>query len=447
MQVRRAFSRLRALLFKKTSLHLAGSLIVNGLRIVSTVILTRLLSADDFGAVGITTSIMIVFVLLSDVGFFAFVVRSSRAAEPRFLDEVWTLRLVRGIAIAATIAALAVPLAHLFAKPMLAPLIAVMGLSLLFEGLTSMSFATAAREGRIGRLVLLDVLPAAAQLLVAIPFAIWLRSYWAIAIGMVASGLLKIALSYLLFPGSARRLRFSAARSRELWRFGWRIATSSIAQIIISQTDKIVFARLFSLGQFGLYTLATNLSQVPTAATANYSPRILYPVYASTWAEAPTRLSDAYYRAGRPLQLLYLAGVAGLIGVAPLLIEILYDDRYRGAALYLEILAVGALFRFRVMTVNDMMLARGDTAHGLKVSALRVATLAGAGTLLFIAFGAIGLVWAVAIVEIVSQLYSWWVLHRIGVLRILKEAAIFLAVPVGLGIGWLVNTGGLAILR
>ncbi|RYD86567.1 MAG: hypothetical protein EOP61_37300, partial [Sphingomonadales bacterium] len=75
-----------------TTLFMAGSLLINLLRIVSTVALTRLLNPADFGAMGIVASIQFVLIMISDVGFFAYVMRKVDEGENQrqLLDEVWT---------------------------------------------------------------------------------------------------------------------------------------------------------------------------------------------------------------------------------------------------------------------------------------------------------------------------------------------------------------------
>lgn len=431
-----------------TTLFMAGNLLVNLLRLVSTVTLTRLLSPSDFGAIGVIVSIQFVLVMISDVGFFAYVVRHDERDEGnnRLLDEVWTLRLIRGVALSLLIVLLSPAMAGAIGKPQLTLLIAISGLQLAIEGLSSMAFATGARHGQLGRLALLDLLPAAVQVALSIGLAILLRSYWAIMTATLASAGIKVLLSYLLFPQSARHFRPSIERTRQVWVFGRYIAGSSITQIIVSQTDKLVFARLFSLHQFGLYNLATNLAALPQSVMANYSPRILYPTFAKAHGDPNASLATAYYATGRTMRMLYLLGAGGLVAVAPLLIHLLYGTRYFGAAPYLQLLACAVIFKLPVVAANDLILASGNSAHTLRIGLFRAAWLAASAMLLFTLAGSWGLVVAVVGVEAVSQIYCWVMLGRMKVFRLAQEIRFYAMVPAGYMIGAALNAAGLKLL-
>lgn len=437
---------LRRLRHDGTTHFMAGSLLLNLLRIVSTVALTRLLDPRDFGAMGVIASVQFVLIMISDVGFFAYVVRQENPNDRRMLDEIWTLRLIRGIALAAMIALLSGPIAAAIGKPQLALLIAVSGLQLAIEGLSSMAFATGAQRGQIGRLALLDLIPSMAQIALSILLALLLRNYWAMMIAILLATALKAGLSYGLFTGAGRRFTASRARARHLWRFGRYIAGSSVTQIIVSQTDKIVFARLFSLHQFGVYALASNLAATPQTIMANYSPRMLYPRFAAACREGPDRLAASYYAAGRATRLAYMLGAGALIALAPLIVTLLYGARYAGAIPYLELLACAVVFRLPGVIANDLILATGNSVHALRIGLFRAAWLAAAAALLFALAGSWGLVAAVVSVEIATQAYCWFMLRRIGVLRWRQEIRFYAMVPVGYMLGAAVNAAGMTLL-
>lgn len=436
------FARTRNLLGRGTSFVISGNVIVNLARIVSTVVLTRLLTAEDFGVVGIVTSVLYIIAMLSDVGFHAYIVRHDEGEDPRFLDEVWTLRLIRGAVVSAIIAGLSGPIVMFLDKPQLQSVIAVAGIFIALDSMTSLAFATAARAGAIRRLTLLDVIPHLVGILLAIALAFWLRSYWAIILSMLLVALLKIALSFTMFPAARRRWRLSGARARDLWGFGRYIAGSSMIQILLSQTDKVVLARLFPLSQFGLYSLSSNLAQVPAQLTANYSSRILYPLFARTQRENPASLAQVYYRAGRPMRLLYMVAAGGFIACAPLIVELLYDDRYLGAIFYLQLLAIAGLFVLPVAVANDALVAVGGARHLLYLNVARGAWLALSATILFALYGAPGLIIAIVSVEAFGQAYCWWALHRTGIFRLRQELQFFLPAVVGYGAGSLINDVG-----
>lgn len=430
---------LLSLVLSDTNVFLAGSILANAMRLLSTIILTRILTAADFGAVALVSSLQFFFIMLSDVGIFAYVVRSSDGDDGDFLNEVWTVRLIRGGVLCLTFALCAFPLAHLFQKPELGWLLTASSTIFLLEGLSSMAFATGARQKRIRRLTFLDLAPIIAQVFSSIFLAMILKNYWSIIIAMTISSAIKSIISYIYFPNSYRKIKISQQRAVDMWKFGRFIAISSIAQIAISQTDKIIFARIFQLGQFGLYSLASNLAQLPSSLTSNYSPRILYPIFSNTFHNAPENLSTVFYRSGRLFRTFYLFGSGALASLAPLVVTILYDDRYYGASVFLAYLSIGMIFKLQVNVASDLILSTGNSRHALNLSIVRVSTL---GTLcigLFPFWGAWGIIGAIVSVEAASQIYTWWVLRKMNILNFLEEVKYYSFSIAGYAFGYLLN--------
>lgn len=439
--------KIRKYLFRDTNIFLIGNVTANALRLVSTIVLTRILAPADFGAVALATSLQFFFVMLSDVGFFAYIVRAADGDKRTFLDEVWTIRLIRGAVLGVIFALLAFPLANAFGKPELSWLFVASSLTFVLEGISSLAFATGAREKRILRLTILDLLPATMQIFFSVSLALLLRNYWAIMIAILASSTLKAALSYFIFPNARRKIIFSKNRTKDIWKFGRFIAASSISQIIISQSDKLFFAKVFSLNQLGLYSLASNLALLPASLTSNYSSRIIYPVFSKTFHENPSELSNLFYSIDRGFRILYLFCSGAFISTSPLIVTILYEDSYFGAAKFLEFLAIGVIFKLPVVISNDLILATGNSKHAMHISTVRVATLALCASLFIFLWGSWGVIGAVVSVEIASQIYCWIILHRMGILNVSKEISYYGMVPIGYVIGILINACGLMIIE
>ena len=124
--------------------------VMAAVRLVSSVILTRLLDVKSFGIMGFLSTINIIFVQMTDLGFFPYVVRQANETE-EMLDEVWTLRLLRSVVITGVIIALSPILAAYVQQPDLVPAIIISSLVVVIDGFSSMTFATAARRGATGR--------------------------------------------------------------------------------------------------------------------------------------------------------------------------------------------------------------------------------------------------------------------------------------------------------
>jgi O-antigen/teichoic acid export membrane protein len=195
----------------------AGTVVfLNLMRIVNSAILTRLLTAEAFGVVGIITSVAVTFGLLSDIGINAFIVRHKDSEDPRFLDELWTLRMIRSLVLSGGVAIASGPIAGYLGKPELQWAIAAGGLIFLFDAVDSMALFGALRSRQVKRLNRIDIVCQVFGVVLSIAIAFFVRSYWAIMLANSLGQLFRAYLSYALFPGSQRRWRFSKARATEL---------------------------------------------------------------------------------------------------------------------------------------------------------------------------------------------------------------------------------------
>ena len=438
--------RARRLATGGTASIVGSALYSNALRIVSSMTLTRLLSAEAFGVVGIITSVTFILSLLSDVGVFPFVVRHEQGTERDFLDEIWTLRLIRQIVLGAIMLAISVPVAHFIHKPQLAPVIAFWSLSMVVEGLSSMTFATAIREQQLWRLTMLELIVATVQLVVSIAAALLLHTYWALAIAMMGAFGLKAILSYTMFPGSRRRFVLSRPRARELWQFSRFIALSSILTLFVMQADKVALARLMPLAAYGLYAIATTLSGAPLTLAHQYVARILYPAYAAAFREAPERLAATFYAKRRLVVCGFLAAMGGMIGGAPLIIAILYDPRYQAVTPYLQLVALSTAFYMPNNAAEECLVAAGRQRYTLYANIVRALWLVGGGAVAIATHDTMLLVAVFGLIELVAQLCYWWGLRRIGVLDLREEALGIAALAGGAGVGWAIARAALRLV-
>lgn len=414
-------SRFLSLLRRPTSV-LAVTMVANILlRTVSTIVLTRLLAPSVFGLAGIITSFMFTIVMLTDLGFQAFVVRHQRGDEAHFRNVIWTVHAVRGVALAALAFVCAPLVGTALQKPEIVLPLAIACLQLGIDGFASIAIMAALRSNGANKLSLLDLGLTFFQMTVCIALAVWLRNIWAIVYAGLASSVLRTILSYAIFPNSRQRPANDRGIRREFFVFSQVVMGSSFLTLMLSQSDKFFLARVFTLEEFGLYAIAVNLALVPASFVSTYISRIAYPAYAKIWATSPEHIASAFYTVRHKVSILFALGSGALIGAAPLVIRLLYDPRYEGAAVFLAILALGSALRLPTVNTTDFMTAIGKIKFTLYVNLVRVAWLAVMGPIGYILAGGLGVVIAVGTLEVPALLSCWYILHIQKVLNLRKE--------------------------
>ena len=361
---------LRSRIFRGAAWTLSGFVLSNILRLGSNLVLTRLLFPEAFGLISLVTAFLQGLMMFSDLGLGVAIVQNERGDEPRFLDTVWTLQVIRGGLLWLLCWAIAWPLAEFYGQPQLTLLIPCIGLTALVAGFESTAVYTAQRHLQLKRVALMDLISGATGSAVTIACALLHRSVygpehpsavWSMVVGMVSGGLVRAVLSYTLLPDK-RRHRFSLEPGAlgSVIAFGRWIFLSSALTFLVGQSDRLIFAKMIPLDLFGVYGIAALLAGLPQLGVGHVARSVAFPAY-SRMSTTGEEFKGVFARTRRPLLLAGGTLVSGLMACGPLLTRILYDSRYEQAGWILQLLTIGTWFQL-LETFNSMvLLAQGRT--------------------------------------------------------------------------------------
>jgi lipopolysaccharide exporter len=446
MQTLNMKDKFRGFLRNKSFILVSSNVFLLALRVLSSVILTRILEPTAFAIIAIITTVQIAATLLSDMGFFQYVVRHQDYDDRDFLNEVWSLRLARSVLLAVVLFALARPVAIYVEIPEVELALMVASLSPIFDGLTSMTFATATRKGLIGRLSLMDAASVVMQIISSIILCLVLESFWGIIFGGFIGSIAKLILSYVLFENSGRGWKWSRERARDVWLFGRFILPSSAMTLFLGQLDKFVLAPLLGAYQFGLYALASNLAAAPNGIVGPFVDRLIFPAFAEAHLRDPKSVANTYYSAGQKSRWMLLSSFAAFAALSGTIVDILYDDRYAFVAFYLSILSICGILSLMVNTANAALVSVGEAKVTMEISAVRLVSLILSGYALFIAFGPLHIVPALVIALVITQLFANFKLHRAGIFKLREELKYLGVAALGYAAGGIVNFGYMTYL-
>jgi O-antigen/teichoic acid export membrane protein len=151
-----------------------------GLRMVNSMVLTRLLMPEYFGLMALISTLVMGMTLLSDVGLLPSVVGSPRGDEPVFLNTAWSVQIIRGFALWVVALILASPLALFYHDHRIVKLLPVLALSMIISGFASTNLLSAARHIGVRRLLVVDFAAQVTGMIVIILWAKFYPSVWAL---------------------------------------------------------------------------------------------------------------------------------------------------------------------------------------------------------------------------------------------------------------------------
>lgn len=320
-----------------------------GLRLISTVILTRLLEPETYGIFAIVLVYLYMLEMFSDIGLRSLILTREGDVSDSFLRTCWSISILRGLLILLVSAAIAFLINILqgrgvfaadspYAAEVLPWAIAALGSTSFVLGFISPNAYMRERDMDFTRVTVIYVIVHLVGLIITIALAYYLRSVWALVIGFVAKTFIQVTLSFLAFPGVS--MRFDLNRHDlgiVIDRGKWVIGHSAL-HALSKSADRLVLGFAMSASTFGLYSIARQLVDLIPLFLASLDQQMGLQVFTHLHKSTVAQFRRNYYR----YRLFFdaLAGLSAGAGVvlAPLLVQLIFDDRYQGIAPIVQVL-------------------------------------------------------------------------------------------------------------
>ena len=417
-------NNLKPLLANPTVLVGTTFVIQNVIRLISTIILTRLLVPEAYGIVGILTSIAFAVTMLTDVGFQAFMLRHRDIDTKHFRDAMWTIRFLRSLALGCVFFVLADPVANWLGKPEALAALQLFSLSFIIDGALPISSITALSDGKIARYCIVDILMSALGLMITLGFALVSPDSYALVYSILITSLVRVIIIRLVLPDSFLVWQLDLPLIKEVLLFGRYIVASSVITLVIFQLDKIIMSRALDINSLGLYFLALNIAMMPRGLSDSIASKSLYPLYARSWKIPDHDMRGLLYSSRKYLDLPFIAGCLAVFALSGVIISILYDERYAAAETYLRILIIGGAPVMANIAINEFLVSKGVTSTTLSTNLVRLGWLATGAPLAIWLLGTMEFLIAVSLTEYFAYSFLIIRLKQLDLLIWNKEAII-----------------------
>ena len=327
---------------------------VNGLGFLSTIVLVRLLSPEDFGLVALAGSAYAFFAMLGQFGFDIPLIHLQNP-DRSFYDTAWTSNVLVGFFVAGAMLLVARPAANFFGEPRIEAIVYSFSLLSLAKGFENIGVVNFRKRLAFRGEFLYFVLPKMTSLVVGISAAIALRNYWALVIGMISAQTMGLAYSHFSQPF---RPRFSLTRFSELFRFTKWILVGKFLQYCILNGIEIIVGRFRGPEEVGLFGVSREIAFLPSRELAAPVNRALFPSFA-TIAGDTDRLRTAFTKVVAVTLLVSLPAAFGIMAISESLVFVVFGDQWVDAAPLLAVLGfVGALDATNTLA-EPVLMARG----------------------------------------------------------------------------------------
>lgn len=415
------------------------------IRFGGNLVMTRLLVPEMFGVMAIAHIVLIGLTMCSDVGLRQSVVQDRRGGDAAFLNTIWMIQILRGVAVGAAaigIAALCAlcnrlqlaPAQSVYANAALPAVIAALSLTSVIAGFASTKLLEASRKLQLGHVTRLEIVSQLAGLAAMLAWASYERSVWCLVAGAFASAGVRTVLSHRALAGTANRFAWNAEAARAVASIGKWIFFASVLGFLVNNGDRLLLGGLIPGDALGLYVIALLIVNAVEQALTKVNADVSFPALSHVARERPLELRRGYYRFHAVVASLayFCAGLLALAGAA--LVRALFDARYAESGWMLQVLSV-SLLCLPYGLAGQYFLALGRSRLLFAMIALRLAALIGLTLGGFAAFGLAGAVWGIALSHFAGVPLAIRQLLRHGVYSLRLELRPTPALVGGAGLG------------
>ncbi|MEJ5866172.1 lipopolysaccharide biosynthesis protein [Pseudokineococcus sp. 5B2Z-1] len=312
------------------------------LRLLSIVVLARLLTPDDYGLMAMVWAITGFVATVGSLGLSEAVVQKQQLTHAQTSALFW-LNTALGLLLTGLVAACAPLIAAFYGRSELVEITIALSATFLLGGLMVQHQALMLRRLDFRSLAVRTFAANVVTTAVSIVAAVAGAGYWALVLGQLAGSTATLVLTWRAVPWRPSRPA-RAAGVRELVSFGGGISTFRILDYAARNADNILIGRFIGADPLGLYTRAYGLLMLPLTQIHGPVANVVRPTMAALWPE-PERYRRYYLTALTGLTYLVMPLVVVLAVLATPVVEVLLGRQWLESAEVFRWLAVAGLLQ------------------------------------------------------------------------------------------------------
>jgi O-antigen/teichoic acid export membrane protein len=322
-------SGLRDRSFRGATIVLASQTASFCLSLLTTVVLARLLTPEDFGLVAMVTSFTALFFLLRELGLSTATVQRAQITHEQISVLFW-INAAAGLLMAVLVIALASPISWFYGIPQLKRIVLLVSLGLPLGGLTVQHEALLQRQMKYGTLAVIELAAATSGAAFGIVLAWKGAGVWALVMIPLVTSVATLAGTWLACdwrPGLPAR----GSGVRPMVDFGSHVAAFAVINYLARNLDNVLIGRFLGAGPLGQYSRAYALLMFPLSRLNTPLSAVAVPALSRLVGE-PERYRRAYCEAVESIQMVSVPATAFLIVSADWVILVALGSQWHAAA-------------------------------------------------------------------------------------------------------------------
>jgi lipopolysaccharide exporter len=294
-----------------------------------TAIMARLLTPAAFGLVALAGLFLRFVTYFAKAGISQALIQKHHLSD-RDIRAAFSLSAALSMGFGILVFALAPFAAQVAQEPALTPVLQLLTVGLVLQGLSAPSFALLRRELRFKDLSIIEIGSYTIGYVgVGLTMALMNRGVYALVGAMLTHAVVSTISAYLLVRHPVLPTR-AIESYRSVLSFGARISVVGFFEFLQSNLDTLAVGRWAGATQLGLYNRAKLLAELPSYHLMSGLSQVLFPSFSAIQRESE-RLFAAYRTAVGSAAAIVLPLNAGMAVAAPEIVMVLLGPQWDGA--------------------------------------------------------------------------------------------------------------------
>ncbi len=331
-----------------------------GTNLLTTVILTRLLTPDEFGIVGFALTAMSFLDAVRSLGLeMALIQRRDRIDDAA--DTVFWMGLGSNTIIWYLTILVAPLVAAFFHEPQIPAILVALSFTFVISSFGSVHDALMNREMKFARRMIPSVGESVVKSIVSIGLALTLTQkgggVWALVIGQIVGRATFTVLAWVVVSWRPR-FRFFRDLAGQLLGFGYKIGIDSFLSALQANIDYVFIGRFLGERALGLYTVAFRVPEMVIINLCIVIAQVLFPTY-SILQHDVEQLKRGMLTALRYIALVTVPAGIGLALISPVFTRVAFGMKFEESAPIMGVLSLYGMMLAISWNIGDVYKAIG----------------------------------------------------------------------------------------
>jgi len=303
--------------------------------IVSTIILARLLSPEDFGLAAIALLVVTLLELLRAFNFDMALIHNQDATDEHY-NTAWTFNIIATAIISILLICAAPLVSSFYDDERLFNIFLVLSFGVFVSGFENIGVVVFRKELEFHKEFAFLLGKKLIGFLVGIGLALYLKNHWALVGGTVATHVGIVLISYYI---QGYRPRLSVSKAKELFGFSSWLFINNLMNFLNYKMPEAIIGKLSGTSSLGFFTVSADIAKLGSTEIVLPVNRAAYPGYSKLNRDYQA-LKNSFLNTQGILALIIIPASLGIAAITPVMVPVLLGEKWLDTIPILQLLTI-----------------------------------------------------------------------------------------------------------